>query len=173
MSAKRAADDGLASDAKKLITIDPRKFIEAVVDDVNRDATEQLQMRHQHKLNKRLARESERLATIKSTTEELATWNAEHGDALLARLRKMVETPDPTEWTVQGAELPRISNNVHVECSSNFAYILRDYLKDRIAHELTRIAPVRAEIRVEDDEDDEHIIEVTLVMFDPDAVPHK
>lgn len=173
MSAKRAADDGLASDAKKSVAIDPRKFIEAVVDDVNKEATNQLEMRHKHKLSKRLEREAARLATIKSTTEELATWNAEHGDALMARLRKMVESPDPGEWTVQGAELPRISNHVDVECSSNFAYVLRDYLKDRIAHELTRIASVRAEIRVEDDDDDEHIITVTLVMFDPEAVPHK
>lgn len=173
MSAKRAADDGLASDAKKSANFDARKFIEAVVDDVNKEATERLQMRHQQKLSKRQLRESERLATIKSTTDELATWNAEHGDALLDRLRRMVESPDPGEWTVQGAELPRILNNVHVECSSEFAYVLRDYLKDRIAYELGRIAPVRAEIRVEDADDDEHIITVTLVMFDPEAVPHK
>lgn len=173
MSAKRAADDGLASDAKKAVSVDPRKFIDSVVDDCNKEEIMRLETRQQQKLSKHLARNAERTATIKSTIDELATWNAEHGDALMERLRKMIEAPDVSEWTLRGNTLHRISLNVDVECSSDFAYVVADYLKDRIAHELTRIAPVRAEIRVDTDDDEEHIITVTLVMFDPDAVPRK
>ena len=104
---------------------------------------------------------------------ELAEWNLTECDEFIDSVREAVESPDPSDWRVGYAVPRRAIQTLEIWCPEPIDYHCADLLRDRIAHEITRAYDVRADVTMDDADDDsgKTCLHVKLTAFDHASLP--
>lgn len=104
---------------------------------------------------------------------ELAEWNLTECDGFIDSVRKAVESPDPFDWTVGYSAPKRAIQTLKIWCPEPIDFHCADLLRDRIAHEITRTHDVRADVTIDDNDEDsgKTCLHVELTAFDHASLP--
>lgn len=166
-----------------------RSFVSEVIDAHIKDRIDDIEEERQNLLRELQDPEARRAAINKEADDdcaqaremgvtcavvgaELAEWNRAACDGFIKRVLKIIESPDG--WRV-GYSVPRRAiQTLQIWCPEPIDYHCADLLRDRIAREITRTCDVRADVTMDDNDDEspgKTCLRVTLTAFDHASLP--
>lgn len=178
--------------AKKAASSDPRDVIQEVLASYIEERIEEIEEERQEDLDDLRDVDARRAAINKraddecaqvrkagrndeGAREELGRWNRKEGDAFVDLVRKTVEEFNPAAWNICWKTRLRARQVLRTVCPESIDLLCADCLRDRIAHEIGTKHQVRADVTMDEDEDDEHpgetVLRVALTLFNHADLP--
>lgn len=181
-SGKKRSVRGKSSPAKKPAADVPEEqlfgtaFINAVVASKRQEKIDEIRVQTAARIKKLLNEDKKKEKQL----DELREWNRTHVNDFIDRVRAEVESPKKSDgWIPFDDEVVplTVDKEMHIDCPEHLVDSCGSLLANRLAAEITRYHPVRADVLVHSFAHGRANLEVSLVMFSegewstPQAVP--